>query len=271
MAIYAIGDLQGCYDELQQLLTKIRFDQSGDRLWFVGDMVNRGPGSLECLRFIKSLGDSAIAVLGNHDLHLLAVAAGFKKLRKGDTVAHILNASDRDELLEWLRFRPLMHVDNGYAMVHAGLLPDWTIEKALSLAKEVQTELRGPNYHQVLTQMYGNQPAQWDDSLTGFDRLRVVINAMTRLRFVTPEGQMEFDLKGEVTAAPPGYLPWFEVPARQSQDMSIVFGHWSALGLKITPNLIALDSGCVWGGQLTAMRLDDRAVFQIDCGGYSAW
>ncbi|MES2353839.1 MAG: symmetrical bis(5'-nucleosyl)-tetraphosphatase [Pseudomonadota bacterium] len=271
MAIYAIGDLQGCYHELQQLLTKIRFDQSNDRLWFVGDMVNRGPGSLECLRLIKSLGSSAIAVLGNHDLHLLAVAAGLKKLRKGDTVADVLSAPDRDELLEWLRCRPLMYADNGYAMVHAGLLPSWTVEKALLLAKEVEAVLCGPDYHQVLAHMYGNQPAKWDDSLTGFDRLRVVINAMTRLRFVTPEGQMEFDLKGEVDAAPPGYLPWFEVSKRQSQGAPVIFGHWSALGLKITPNIIALDSGCIWGGQLTAMRLEDRAVFQVSCDGYSAW
>jgi len=271
MALYAIGDLQGCYEELQQLLKKITFDPSKDRLWFVGDLVNRGPASVECLRFVKSLGPLAVTVLGNHDLHLLAAAEGFRKPHKNDTLDDILNASDRDDLLDWLRQRPLMHFDHGHVLVHAGLLPDWSVEKALSLAREVENQLQAANYLDFFAMMYGDKPAQWDDALTGFDRLRIVVNAMTRLRFCTQQGRMDFDAKGETDAAPVGHLPWFEIPNRKSADVPIVFGHWSALGLRMESNFIALDSGCVWGGKLTAVRLNDRAVFQVSCGRKSSW
>jgi len=271
MALYAIGDLQGCYEELQQLLKKITFDPSKDRLWFVGDLVNRGPASVECLRFVKSLGPLAVTVLGNHDLHLLAAAEGFRKPHKNDTLDDILNASDRDDLLDWLRQRPLMHFDHGHVLVHAGLLPDWSVEKALSLAREVENQLQAANYRDFFAMMYGDKPAQWDDALTGFDRLRIVVNAMTRLRFCTQQGRMDFDAKGETDAAPVGHLPWFEIPNRKSADVPIVFGHWSALGLRMESNFIALDSGCVWGGKLTAVRLNDRAVFQVSCGRKSSW
>jgi bis(5'-nucleosyl)-tetraphosphatase (symmetrical) len=271
MATYAIGDIQGCYDELQQLLAMIAFDASKDRVLFVGDLVNRGPDSLKCLRFIKSLGEAATTVLGNHDLHLLAFVEGIRKLHKGDTLAEILNAPDRDDLIAWLRHRPLMHIDGIYAVVHAGLLPEWSIAQALSLAKEVETQLQAANYRDFLASMYGNKPNRWDDGLVGFDRLRIIVNAMTRLRFCSPDGRMDFDAKGEVSAAPPGCVPWFDAPGRKSADTPIICGHWSALGLRIDSNLIALDSGCVWGGELTAIQIEDRSIFQTSCKGYSAW
>jgi len=265
MATYAIGDIQGCFEPLQRLLDAVRFDDSSDRLWFVGDLVNRGPDSLATLRFIRSLGETAVCVLGNHDLHLLAVAEGFEKLKRADTLADILTAPDREVLLEWLRQRPLMHVEQGYAMVHAGLLPEWTISRALALAGEVEAALQGSSYRSFLAQMYGNQPARWDDDLTGFDRLRVIVNAMTRLRVCRPDGEMEFDHKGSLRDAPDGFLPWFEVPTRRSRDTAIIFGHWSALGPLKMPNLFALDTGCLWGRRLSALRLEDRRLIQVSC------
>ena len=265
MATYAIGDLQGCYAELQLLLGKVQFDPAEDRLWFVGDLVNRGPDSLACLRFIKSLGDCAVAVLGNHDLHLLVVAEGFAKAHRTDTLADILNAPDRDQLLNWLRHRPLLHVERDVAMVHAGLLPAWSVGKAATLAREVEAQMRGAYYRNFVAVMYGNQPDAWSDNLTGFDRLRVIVNAMTRMRFCTSEGRMEFAAKGEATTAPPGFLPWFEVPGRASRDATIVCGHWASLGLCMKPDIMAIDTGCVWGRSLTAVRLEDRTIFQIDC------
>lgn len=265
MATYAIGDIQGCFEALQRLLKKIGFDRKRDRLWLVGDLVNRGPQSLEVLRFVKGLGSAAISVLGNHDLHLIMLAEGCSRLRDDDTLAAILAAPDREELLAWLRAQPLMHVEDGFAMVHAGLLPQWTVARARSLAGEVEKALVVENFRDMLANLWGGEPPAWRDDLAGWGRLRVIVNAMTRMRFCTPEGVMEFHAKGEMTSAPPGYLPWFSVPGRKSADHVLVTGHWSALGLQIAPNLLALDSGCLWGGPLTAVRLSDRAVFQIDC------
>lgn len=266
MSTYAIGDIQGCFSSLMALLDKIAFDPSRDRVWFVGDLVNRGPASLETLRYIHGLGDAAVTVLGNHDLYLLMAAYGAAKKRgSDDTIQDILDAPDRDKLLEWLRNRPLMHVENGFAMIHAGLLPGWTVEKARSLAGEVEAALSGPDHVEFIRNMWGSEPLAWDDGLTGWPRLRVVVNAMTRMRFCTPAGVMDLKAKGEVHRAPKGYRPWFDVPGRKSADTTIVCGHWSALGLWIEPNLMALDSGCLWGGCLTAMRLEDRAIFQVPC------
>jgi bis(5'-nucleosyl)-tetraphosphatase (symmetrical) len=265
LATYAIGDVQGCFAELERLLDEIRFDAARDRLWFVGDLVNRGPQSAEVLRFVKSLGDGAVTVLGNHDIHLFAHVAGYGKKRADDSFGDVLAAPDCDALVEWLRARPMMHVERGYAMVHAGLLPAWSIERALELAAEVESALRAPDYRTFLGGLYGSQPDRWKDGLRGIDRLRVVVNAMTRMRFVDPNGVMDFRAKGELENAPRGYLPWFDVPGRASADVPIVCGHWSALGLLIRPDLLALDSGCVWGGRLTAVRLEDRSVFQVAC------
>lgn len=264
MATYAIGDLQGCADELDALLAKLPFDVARDKLWFVGDLVNRGPKSLEALRRVHALGEAAVVVLGNHDFHLLRLAEGLGKARAGDTLGEVLAAPDASDLLHWLRHRPLMHAEAGYAMVHAGLLPQWSIRKALELAREVQAALRGPRWREFLGALYGSEPLAWRDDLGGWDRLRVVVNAMARLRFCTPEGEMDVDAKGK--APPPGYRPWFEL--RPAGEAPIVCGHWSALGLKLTERLIALDTGCVWGGSLTALRLDDRQLFQLPCRGY---
>lgn len=264
--VYAIGDIQGCHDSFLRLLEKCAFDPAVDRLWLVGDLVNRGPRSLDTLRFVKSLGDAAVTVLGNHDLYLLMVAEGVEKRRgKDDTLDEILAAPDRDELLDWLRRQQLCHTEAGYCLVHAGLLPQWTAERARSLAAEVEGLLRGAAYLETLAHMWGSEPAVWHDDLVGWDRMRVIVNAMTRMRFCSPSGEMEFRTKGEADDAPAGYMPWFEVPGRRSADAVLVTGHWSALGLKLRPNLLALDSGCLWGGHLTAVRLADRQVFQVDC------
>ena len=267
MATYAIGDIQGCYDSFRRLLDRCAFDPACDRLWLVGDLVNRGPRSLETLRFVRSLGDAALTVLGNHDLYLLMAAAGHGKRGKDDTLGAILAAPDREELLDWLRRQRLCHVEGSYCLVHAGLLPQWSITEARALAAEVEAMLAGDDYEQFLARMWGSEPASWSDDLEGWPRLRVIVNAMTRMRFCTPRGVMDFRVKGEVTQAPAGYLPWFEVPGRRSADAIMVVGHWSALGLKLTPNLYALDSGCLWGGHLSALRLDDLSLFQVDCSG----
>jgi len=265
MAIYAVGDIQGCHTELVQLLETIRFDQTTDKLWLVGDLVNRGPGSLAVLRLVKSLGDSAITVLGNHDLHLLAVAEGVAELHRSDTLDEVLNADDRDELLDWLRNQRLLHAEGGYVLVHAGLLPQWSVDQAVSLAHEVEQALCCDNHAVFLARMYGNAPHQWDDNLDGYKRLRVIVNAFTRMRICTEEGEMEFKFKGEVENIPAGYLPWFDVPSRASADAAVIFGHWSALGLKVESHVIALDTGCLWGGPLSAIRLEDRQLFQVAC------
>jgi bis(5'-nucleosyl)-tetraphosphatase (symmetrical) len=266
MSIYAIGDIQGCYSELQQLLEQIHFVPVQDKLWLVGDLVNRGPESLQVLRLVKSLGESAITVLGNHDLHLLAVAAGETELHRSDTLDEVLNAPDRDELLFWLRQQRLIYEKDGYVLVHAGLLPQWNIKQATSLAREVESVLRSEDYVIFFQHMYGNSPKAWSDDLAGYKRLRVITNAFTRMRICTPQGEMEYKFKGEVENIPDGYLPWFDLPKRKSRDATIIFGHWSALGLKVTPNIIALDTGCLWGGPMTAIRLEDRKIFQVSCG-----
>ena len=265
MATYAIGDIQGCYAELQQLLELIRFDPSHDKLWLVGDLVNRGPDSLQVLRLVKSLGDSAITVLGNHDLHLLAVAEGGAKLHRSDTLDELLHAPDRDELLTWLRHQRLLHVEGDFVLVHAGLVPQWSVEQAASLAREVENALRGDDYAIFFERMYGNAPNIWNDELTGYKRLRIIVNAFTRMRICTPLGEMEFKFKGEVGNIPEGYFPWFDVPKRKSKATTVIFGHWSALGLKLASNVIALDTGCLWGGPMTAIRLEDRLLYQVSC------
>jgi bis(5'-nucleosyl)-tetraphosphatase (symmetrical) len=265
VAVYAIGDLQGCFEPLERLLAKIAFDPGRDRLWFVGDLVNRGPDSLRCLRFVKSLGDSAVAVLGNHDLHLVCVAEGIEKGKRRDTLDDVLEAPDRDELVAWLRHRPLMHVEDGMVLVHAALMPEWSVAKARSLAAEVEAALRGPDYRALLARMYGDEPDRWRDDLRGMDRLRVVINAMTRLRMVDDDGAMVLRYKGEPGDASDEWTPWFDVPGRRSRDHAVVCGHWSALGLCVREDLLALDSGCVWGRSLTAVRLEDRKLFEVRC------
>ncbi len=265
MATYAIGDIQGCLFEFQRLLESFHFDPAQDRLWLVGDLVNRGPDSLQVLRLVKSLGKSAITVLGNHDLHLLAVAAGVAQLHRSDTLDEILMAPDRDDLLNWLRHQRLMFAEGDFLLVHAGLLPQWNVKQALGLAQEVEHALRSDDYVSFLSMMYGNTPAVWDANLKGFERLRVIVNACTRLRVCTAQGEMEFKFKGELEKMPKDYQPWFDVPQRKSRDAMVIFGHWSALGLKITQNIAALDTGCLWGGSMTAMRLEDRKVFQVAC------
>ncbi|MDD2915790.1 MAG: symmetrical bis(5'-nucleosyl)-tetraphosphatase [Gallionella sp.] len=265
MAIYAVGDVQGCYAELMRLLDDVRFDAAADKLWLVGDLVNRGPESLAVLRMVRSLGDSAITVLGNHDLHLIAVAEGIGELHRTDTLDEILNAPDRDELLHWLRNQRLLYAQDNYVLVHAGLLPQWSVKQAERLAREVETALRGDDYTTFLERMYGNSPHNWDDELTGYKRLRVIVNAFTRMRICTKSGEMEFKFKGEVENIPTGYLPWFDIPKRASRDTTVIFGHWSALGLLNRKNVIALDTGCLWGGPMSAVRLEDRQLFQAAC------
>jgi bis(5'-nucleosyl)-tetraphosphatase (symmetrical) len=266
MSTYAIGDIQGCFQSLRDLLKRCAFDPEQDRLWLVGDLVNRGPRSLETLRYVKSLGKAAVTVLGNHDLYLLMMAEGrLAKRGRDDTLQAILDAPDREILLNWLRALPLCHVERGHCLVHAGLLPQWSVSRARALAAEVEAALQGPDYRRFLSSLWGSKPAVWSDDLEGEDRLRVIVNAMTRMRFCTRKGKMDFEAKGKAENAPKGCIPWFEAPGRQSADQVLVTGHWSALGLKILPNLLALDSGCLWGGQLTAVRLEDRRVFQVDC------
>jgi bis(5'-nucleosyl)-tetraphosphatase (symmetrical) len=263
MSLYAIGDIQGCHAEFCQLLDLVGFSPPGDRLWLVGDLVNRGPESLAVLREVKALGDSAATVLGNHDFHLLMVAAGHAKPHRQDTIAPILEAPDRDELLSWLQHRPLVVDDRDHLLVHAGLLPGWSPAKAVGLSREVQAMLASESADRFLRELYGDEPRSWRDDLTGFDRLRVVVNACTRLRFCTAEGTMEFREKRGPDAAPAGFRPWFEHEQRASAGKTVVCGHWSTLELKLAPNLLMLDSGCLWGGTLTAIRLEDRRVYQV--------
>lgn len=266
MAIYAIGDVQGCYDELMALLDRIGFNPTADHLWFTGDIVNRGPKSLEVLRFVKSLGDSAVTVLGNHDLHLLAIACGHSKLRKDDTLKEILKADDRDDLLCWLRTRPLMHHDSnlGIHLIHAGLPPQWTASQAGEYAAEVESILRSERYGKYFENMYGNKPTRWKSSLSGWDRMRFITNCFTRLRFVDSAGKLCLGAKGPPGSQPDSCLPWFQHPARQSQEAQFVFGHWSTLGFYQQNGIIALDTGCLWGGKLSAVRLDtDSAAYEL--------
>ena len=265
MSTYVIGDLQGCLEPLQRLLETCGFSRRADRLWFVGDMVNRGPDSLGVLRFIRDLGDQAVCVLGNHDLHLLVAAGGHSPLHSGDTFQDVLDAPDREPLLEWLRHRSLFHVEDGWAMVHAGLMPQWTVPRARELAAEAEALLRSDRCDGFLRTMYGNHPDRWDDALCGWDRARVIVNAMTRMRVCSDEGVMEFRHKGDPADIPAGYRPWFEVPGRRSTSHTLLFGHWSALGYRSGPGYVSLDSGCLWGRSLTALRLEDRRVFHVPC------
>ena len=271
MATYAIGDVQGCFDELERLLVAVGFNRRNDRLWFVGDLVNRGPRSLDTLRFVKSLGDGAVTVLGNHDLHLLAVAEGFAKRRYDDTIDDILAAPDAPELLAWLRSQPLLHREGEFLMVHAGLLPGWTAADALALSDEVSSRLKGPDFAAFLKSLWGDTPLAWKKKLSADDRSRVIVNAMTRMRFCSRNGEMDLRIKGKPENAPDGHVPWFEVPGRKTTKDVLVVGHWSALGLKMTPNLVALDSGCLWGGNLTAVSLPERRVEQVACTTCQTW
>ncbi|MGB6488347.1 MAG: symmetrical bis(5'-nucleosyl)-tetraphosphatase [Steroidobacteraceae bacterium] len=272
MSRYAIGDIQGCCDELRALLTRIGFSADRDRLWLVGDLVNRGPQSLEALRLVRALGDNAIVVLGNHDLHLLAIACGRHTARRSDTLDEILGAPDRDVLLEWLATRPLAYFEAGDLLVHAGVVPQWTVETTLELAREVEFALRNDPRH-LFDHMYGDEPDHWSTDLEGTDRLRFAINVLTRMRVCTSEGRINLRLKGKPPAAGSSWLPWFDVESRRTRGSRIVFGHWSALGLIVRDDVIGLDSGCVWGGSLTAFELDGsaaggRSTISVSCAGY---
>jgi bis(5'-nucleosyl)-tetraphosphatase (symmetrical) len=267
MGLYLIGDVQGCDAALGRLLAEIDFSPSRDQLVLLGDLVNRGPDSLKVLRRLKALGDAAQCLLGNHDLHALAVACGARPAHKSDTLQELLAAPDAPALLDWLRHCELAIFRDGILMVHAGVLPQWDTPKIIALCAECTLTIRSKDSKNFFQSMYGNSPAAWRDDLQGADRHRVIINALTRLRFCSAEGEMEFATKEGAGAAPEGYMPWFDVPGRATASVTIAFGHWSTLGLINRPNLIALDTGCVWGGYLTAMRVDDgrRAVIQVKC------
>ncbi|MCL4747333.1 MAG: symmetrical bis(5'-nucleosyl)-tetraphosphatase [Burkholderiaceae bacterium] len=260
----AIGDVQGCFDSLQELLGAI--DDGATRLWFTGDLVNRGPESLRTLRWAIANEARLVTVLGNHDLHLLALAAGIRRPARSDTLDPVLSAPDAPELIDWLRSRPLAHLEDGHLLVHAGVLAQWSATRTVELAGEVQQALSGPGWADFLREMYGDAPSRWRDSLAGADRLRVIVNALTRLRYFNPEGEIDLACKTGPRDAPAGLIPWFDAPQRATGNVTVVFGHWSTLGLTIRPNLIGLDSGCVWGGELCAVRLSDRAVFRARCG-----
>jgi bis(5'-nucleosyl)-tetraphosphatase (symmetrical) len=270
MKTYAIGDLQGCSHEAQLLLERIAGEGEQAAIIFVGDLVNRGPASLDTLRRVAALCDASggrvQALLGNHDLHLLAVACGAQPASRSDTLEQILAAPDRDALMDWLRRRPLAIFTGTHLLVHAGVLPAWSAHKTVALAAEVEAVLRGPDWVAFLAGMYGNQPERWDDELAGIERLRCIVNALTRMRFCTPDGAMVLGQKEHGGA--PGLLPWFDLPGRRSADVTVVFGHWSALGLLMRDRVIGLDSGCVWGGKLSAVCLEDRSLLQVDCPEY---
>ena len=268
MATYAVGDVQGCFSELEHLLQVINFDPHADHLWFVGDLVNRGPQSLETIRFVKSLGDNATCVLGNHDVHLIACHAGVQTCKPESSLRKILDSHDVTEIIDWLRNRPLLHHDEDldWTMVHAGLLPQWDLAQAIKCAREVEAQLQSDNYTDFLNYAYGNDPKQWRADLKPQDRMRVILNAFTRLRLCNLEGAMDFKYKGPLGAQSAGLHAWFDIP-RQSDDLRILFGHWSALGLMQTDKLLALDTGCLWGNQLTAARIDIDPVIvhSIEC------
>lgn len=257
VALYAIGDVQGCYASLRALLREIRFSSKRDRLWFTGDLVNRGPQSADVVRLIADLGDRAVSVLGNHDLHLLAVATGVASLLPSDTFMNLLDSPDSEQLLTWLRRRPLFYREDGidYSLVHAGLLPQWDTRQAQTCAREAEALLSDVHANELFRHMYGNSPDQWREDLAGWERVRLIVNAFTRLRFCDPSGRADFRHKGPPGTQPPPLLPWFEVPARRSRSDRLVFGHWSALGRWEGSGVIGLDTGCCWGGYLTAVRL----------------
>ena len=268
MATYAIGDIQGCLDPLQCLLKKIAFDPAKDKLWLAGDLINRGPETLATLRYLYKLRDSITVVLGNHDLHFIAVYYGLRKQSKHDTLGELLMAPDRADLVYWLRHQKLVHHDPlpGYAIVHAGIPPQWSLRDALARSREVEAVLQSDHPEDFLAGMYGNTPAIWSDHLTGVERLRVITNYFTRMRFCNAQGELELQAKENVDAAPAGFAPWFSFVQRKTRDEKIIFGHWAALEGKVSfPNVFALDTGCVWGGSLTAMRLEDGMRFSCNC------
>ncbi len=272
MPTYAVGDIQGCFTELMELLDRLAFDPASDRLWLAGDLVNRGPDSLAVLRFVRGLGDAAVAVLGNHDLHLLALDAGNRKHAKRSTLEAVLTAPDCEELLHWLRHRPLLHHDSakGLTLIHAGLPPQWDLADARTCARELEAALRGKHYRDFLLAMYGNQPDRWSPDLTGIDRLRFITNSLTRLRYCTRDGALALKEKGSLGEQAEGLFAWFQTPGRRTAKDRIIFGHWSTLGYWEGDNVWALDSGCLWGGALTAVQLDHHPIrpIQVDCAGY---
>jgi bis(5'-nucleosyl)-tetraphosphatase (symmetrical) len=269
----AFGDLQGCLTPFRELLAKVA-PSPDTPLWFAGDLINRGPASLDTLREVVALGERGVAVLGNHDLHLLSVSAGIRKAKKGDTIDEILNAPDAEDLLHWVRHRPIAHYEHGMLMVHAGVLPQWDVALTLELARELETALRGKNWKETLAGLYGNEPSRWSKDLKGIDRLRITCSALTRMRFCNREGEMDFSTSGGLDSAPAGYMPWFDVPGRKTSDITVVFGHWAALGLMLRDNLVGLDSGCVWGNRLSAVQLEadpaQRKLTQVACTGCGA-
>ncbi|MFO1462835.1 MAG: symmetrical bis(5'-nucleosyl)-tetraphosphatase [bacterium] len=265
MSTYAIGDIQGCFLTLQRLLEEIRFDPHQDRLWLVGDLVNRGPRSLEVLRWARGLGDRVVAVLGNHDLHLLARAAGVTGPKARDSLEPVLQAPDREDLLAWLRGLPLFHREGDYALVHGGLDPSWDLREAEARAREAESELRGKNVAANLAAIYAGHPERWEPDSRGTERIRAILHIFTRIRVCRPDGALDFQFKGPPEAAPQGYRPWYEAPLHRRSQATFVFGHWAALGLRLMPGALALDSGCVWGKSLSALRLEDRALFQVPC------
>ena len=263
-SIFVVGDIQGCHSSLQALLDQI-VPLEPEEIWFAGDLVNRGPDSLASLRTIMALGDRARCVLGNHDLHLLAAAAGVRKPGRRDTLAAVLEAPDADQLIGWLRRQPLAHLAHNHLLVHAGVYPDWQADQTVALSREVQTVLSGPDWEHFLANMYGNEPEQWTESLTGNTRLRAIVNVLTRMRYVHDDYRLDFDCKEGLETSPSHLTPWFDVPDRATRQTTVVFGHWSTLGLIQRPNLLGLDTGCVWGGSLTAVNLATRAVHQVPC------
>lgn len=272
MPTYAIGDIQGCYRELRKLLDKLHFDPASDKVWLVGDLVNRGPASLKVLRLIRDLGESAVTVLGNHDLHFLALAAGNRKHAKKSTLDDLLKAPDCGELVDWLRSRPMLHHDDklGFTLIHAGLPPQWDLRQAMSCARELESTLRADDYREFLLTMYGDQPDGWSEDLSGMERLRFITNCLTRLRFCDTAGRLALKEKGEIGSQAPGLVPWFQAPDRKTRENRIIFGHWSQLGYWTGHNVWAIDSGCLWGGALTAIRVDQNAIepLQLKCKGY---
>ncbi len=264
----AFGDLQGCRNSFRELLAKAA-PTTETPLWFAGDLINRGPDSLATLRDVIALGDRGVAVLGNHDLHLLSVSAGIRRAKNGDTIDDILKAKDAADLLHWVRHRPIAHYENGMLMVHAGVLPQWDVDLTLELAHELEQALRRDNWKETLAGLYGNEPSRWSKDLKGIERLRITCSALTRMRFCNSDGAMDFSSSGGLASAPAGYMPWFDVPGRKTADDIVVFGHWAALGLTLRDNVIGLDSGCVWGNQLSAVRLDAdparRTLTQVEC------